>query len=94
MLKEKFEVREHVVKENILVEQRRFCDVCNKEIEHLQYYWTGSISVYGYDGYDSDDFDACSEECLQEKFNQYCEKSKVYNNYELDVERRMFKRKI
>lgn len=92
MLKEKFEVREHVVTERLLIEQRRVCDVCGKEIDR-QYYWAGSIGRVEYGEYVGEYFDACSEECLKEKCNQYCELSKQNNNYEMDVERAWFMRK-
>jgi hypothetical protein len=94
MLKEKFEVREHVVTERLLIEQRRFCDVCCKEIEHLQYYWTGSITNYTYGDCIENDFDACSEECLKEKINEYCEMSIENSNYEIDVSYHQFRRKV
>lgn len=94
MLKEKFDTQERVVRDRILIEQRRFCDVCGKEIEHLQYYWTGSIGYFDYDGYNGKYFDTCSEECLKEKINEYCEMSKEDSDYEIDVAYNQFRRKI
>ena len=91
MTKEKYERKEHVVVDEVLVEQRMFCDVCGKEIKYRQHYWEVNIGHIGYGEYDNYSFDVCSVECLKEKFNEYCELSSRDKGYEIDVECRMCK---
>jgi hypothetical protein len=86
MIKEKYEVKEHVVVDRVLIGQQMFCDVCGKEIKHKQYYWKVNIGHTDYDGYDNNSFDICSVECLKQKFSDFCEYSKNDYYYEIDAE--------
>lgn len=91
MIKEKFEVKEHVVTERVLVGKTMFCDICNKEIEKGHGYWDVHTchNDWGNDSCESHEyFDVCSIECLKVKFNEYAEESSNddYNTMEIRVE--------
>lgn len=90
MIKKKYEVKEHVVTERVLVEEKMFCDICSKEIPKESEYWRVSThhSDWGGDSYESfEKFDVCSAECLMTKFNEYAkESSEPYNTMEIEVE--------
>lgn len=77
-LKQKFEIKEHVVTEQVLVEEKMVCDICGHEIKHRRGYWyvTTHHHDWGNDSCESyEEFDVCSVECLKEKFNDYCDES-------------------
>lgn len=77
-LKRKFETKEHVVTEQVLVEEKLICDICEHEIKRRRGYWhvTTHHSDWGNDSCESyEEFDVCSVDCLKDKFNDYCEES-------------------
>lgn len=77
-LKQKFETKEHLVTEQVLVEEKMICDICGHEIKRRRGYWyvTTHHHDWGNDSCESyEEFDVCSVECLKEKFNDYCEES-------------------
>lgn len=94
MLEKKYEIKEHVVVEKVLVEQKLICDICGKEIKHGSGYYDVSTchGDWGNDSYESHkDFDICSVECLKNKFDKYCSESSVeYNTMEIKVEHKYY----
>lgn len=76
MIRKKYEHKQHIVKEDVLVEERRFCDLCGKEI--TEDYWKVETrhSDWGSESIESlEYFDICSVECLGEKFKEYSDES-------------------
>ena len=91
MVEEKYETKEQVVVDQVLVCKDMFCDICKKEIKHKSDYW--EVTTHHHDwGNDSIEsykcFDICSVECLKNKFNEYCDKSsRGRNTNTIEVER-------
>lgn len=74
MIKDNYEVKEHIVVDKVLVSRQMFCDVCEKEItKGVGYYEvTTHHNDWGNDSIDSYDYsDVCSVECLKKKFDEY-----------------------
>ena len=90
MIKEKFELKEHVVTERVLVERKLICDICGKEIKNGNGYWEVEThhNDWGNDSVESyEHFDVCSIECLKKKFDEYCDDSNYdYNTRQIEVE--------
>ena len=90
MLKEKYEVKERIVTENVCVGRHRICDICGKEIERDDGYWNCHTfhNDWGNDSVESHEyFDICSVECLKVKFDEYCDDSSTeYNTKEIKIE--------
>lgn len=76
MIDRKYEIKEHKVVEKTLVSERRYCDICGKEITGP--YWHVATGHYdwGNDSCESvESLDVCSVECLNKLFDDYCKKS-------------------
>ena len=90
MIKEKYETKEHVVVDKVLVEKKLICDICGKEITNGSGYWdvTTHHHDWGNDSVESFEcFDVCSIDCLKNKFDEYCKCSNnEYNTMEFEVE--------
>ena len=90
-VKKEYEIKTHTVTEEVLVKETKYCDVCGKEIESRESYW--SLTTHHYDwGNDSCEsyeyFDICSKDCMRKKFEEYLEDSNNgYNTMCFDVER-------
>lgn len=82
----------HTVTESIVVNETRYCDVCNGVIKDNESYWevTTHHHDWGNDSCESyEDFDICSEVCLREKFDEYIRESMAndWNTKCFEVER-------
>lgn len=81
MIKRKYEKKEHVVREDVLVEEKRFCDMCGKEITDHHWEVTTGHRDWGNDSCDSiEDHDVCSSECLMKLFEEYSKESNDKHN--------------
>ena len=83
MIEKKYEVKERVVTERVLIEEKMFCDICGKEIPKKSEYWRVSThhSDWGNDSCESvEHFDVCSQICLMNKFAEYIDESDKDNN--------------
>ena len=76
-VKKEYETKTHTVTEKVLVKETRYCDVCGKEIENKKSYWQITTHEdWGNDSIDSYEyFDACSENCMRNKFEEYLKNS-------------------
>ena len=92
-VKKDYEIKTHTVTEKVLIKEKRYCDICNKEIENNKSYWklTTHHSDWGNDSIESYEyFDVCSKECMRNKFEEYLEDSgddRYSNTMCFDVER-------
>lgn len=90
MIDNKYEVQEHVVTEQVLVDRRLFCDVCHKEVAKGQGYFRCHTQhhEWGNDSYESyEAFHICSSiECLKVKIEEYAKDSQEYNTMEIGIE--------
>lgn len=92
MITEKYETKTYTKTERVLVSEKRFCDVCGKEITGP--YWdivTGHFD-WGNDSCESrKNTDACSVECLLSEFKKYTERSAKRSNTEyIEIEHEMW----
>ena len=91
MTKEKYETITHTVTEEVLISEKRYCDVCGKEITDA-HYWIRTGNCEG----DWDEIsestellDACSVECLRKLFEKYITRSNTKCNSEFfEIEHR------
>ncbi len=90
MVKERYETKERVVTERVLVEKTLICDICGKVIAPSAHHWrvTTHHSDWGNDSVESFEcFDVCSTKCLKKKFDEYAsESNRKYNTMEIEVE--------
>lgn len=83
MVDRKYEIKEHKVVEKTLVSERRYCDICSKEITGPFWHVTTGHNDWGNDSCESiESFDVCSVECLGKVFDNYCKESNVICNTE------------
>lgn len=90
MLDKKYEVKEHKVIEKTLVSERRYCDICRKEITGPYWNATTGHNDWGNDSPESvESFDVCSVKCLGKVFDDYCKLSdSPYNTRYIEIEHR------
>lgn len=90
MIDNKYEIKEHVVTERVLVGRRLFCDVCRKEVAKGQGYFSGHTqhNEWGNDSFESyESFHICSSiECLKSKIEEYAKESQEHNSMEIKIE--------
>lgn len=90
MIQERFETKEHVVTERVLVSRKLFCDICHKEVVKGQGYFHGFTqhNEWGNDSCESyEPFHICSAiECLKTKIEEYAKESQDYNSLEIQIE--------
>ena len=90
MIKRVFEEKEVTKMENVLIEEKLICDICEKEIAKGKGYYelATSHNDWGNDSFESSEsFDVCSKECLTEKFNEYLtesESGRSTNRFEVE----------
>jgi hypothetical protein len=91
MLKMNFEEATHMVTEKIVTERTLTCDVCGKEIPHMEYYW--ELFTYHNDWGNNScerNFDICSKGCMDKKYEEYMQSSGSGENTEcFEVMRRI-----
>ena len=89
-IKTEYDVKTHTVTEKVLVSEKRYCDVCKKEITDHHWRLSTHHSDWGNDSCDSfETFDICSPDCLREKFEEYVYESNTdMNTMEFEVEHR------
>lgn len=88
MVDRKYEIKERKVVEKTLVSERRYCDICHKEITGPYWHVTTGHNDWDNDSYESiESFDVCSVECLGKVFDNYCKESNViYNTKYIEIE--------
>lgn len=88
MVKRKYETKTYTKREKVLTSEKRYCDVCKKEI--TGHFWEITTGHYdwGNDSVDSvENKDCCSIECLGEEFGHYLTRSNgVLNSEYISVE--------
>lgn len=76
MVDRKYKIKEHQVVEKTLVSERRYCDICCKEITGHFWHVTTGHNDWGNDSRESiENMDVCSVECLDKIFDNYCKES-------------------
>lgn len=81
MIENRFEKKTYVKTEEVLVSEKRYCDVCGAEIKGPHWGIFTGHNDWGNDSPDSyEHLDACSRECLNKLFNDYIDKSSYRNN--------------
>lgn len=74
MIKTKYETKTYTKTEEVMVSEKRYCDVCIKEITGPHWFVTTGHHDWGNDSVDSIEYkDACSIDCLNDIFGKYCE---------------------
>lgn len=90
MIENKYETKEHVVTERVLVSRHLFCDICRKEVTKGQGYFYGHTqhSEWGNDSCESyESFHICSSiECLKAKIEEYAKESQDHNSLEIEIQ--------
>lgn len=88
MIEKRYERRKCVSVENVLIFEKRYCNICKKEIKG--HYWSCQTchNDWGNDSIESvEDKDVCSPECLQKVFNEYLNVSNnSFNSQQIEVE--------
>lgn len=72
MIKERFEKKTCLKTEEVLVSEKRYCDVCGAEIKGPHWSIFTGHNDWGNDSSDSHEYyDACSRECLNKLIDDY-----------------------
>ena len=76
MVDRRYETKEHKVVERTLVSEKRYCDICRKEITGPYWHATTGHNDWDNDSGESiENFDVCSVECLGKVLDNYCKES-------------------
>lgn len=80
MVKEKYETLTYTKTEKVMVSEKRYCDICEKEITGPHFEVCTGHHDWGNDSIDSiAHIDACSAECLSKVFLLYAERAEKYD---------------
>lgn len=84
MIKAEYETKSYIKKEKVMVSEKRYCDVCNKEITGHHWQVTTGHNDWGSDSCESiEHYDVCSPLCLWSSIlNDYIDRSNNSTNTE------------
>lgn len=71
MIENKYEERQ--VTQRVLTDRTYVCDVCGRKMKIPQHYWHISVQNDNYDPYE--EYDCCSESCVDEIYSKYFRES-------------------
>lgn len=76
MIKERYEKKTYLKTEEVMVSQKRYCDVCGAEIKGPHWSITTGHNDWGNDSCDSVEYyDACSRSCFNKLIDDYINKT-------------------
>ena len=92
-VKREYETKTYTKTERVMTSEKRYCDICGREItDHHWHILTGHHD-WGNDSCDSiETFDVCSEYCLYELFDNYTKESNNdMNTQYIEIEHKRWK---